>query len=78
MKEHQMVYMYIHFKLTLAIKGTTPAYFAAQEGKLEVLQYLHETAKCDLSISSGEAADNLKPIHAAAQGGHTNIIKVLY
>jgi ankyrin repeat protein len=60
-----------------AADGTTPAYFAAQEGQLEILKYLHEVAKCDLSIPSDEAADNLKPIHAAAQGGHTRILKYI-
>lgn len=54
--------------------GTTPVYFSAQEGKLDAMRFLHETAKCDISIPAG---DNLKPIHAAAQAGHTSIVKVL-
>ena len=53
--------------------GTTPAYFAAQEGRVEALKFLHFKAKCDLKIPSN---DGLKPIHAASQGGHTGIVKV--
>lgn len=53
--------------------GTTPTYFAAQEGQLEALRFLHEGARCDISTPAG---DNLKPIHAAAQAGHTSIVKV--
>ena len=53
--------------------GTTPLYFAAQEGRLPVVKYLYEKGKCDLSARSN---DGRKPIHAACQCGHTHIIKV--
>lgn len=56
--------------------GSTPVYFAAQEGRLEALRFLHDTAKCDLTVPSGDQSDHLKPIHAAAQAGHTHIVKV--
>ena len=57
----------------LSFPGTTPVYFAAQEGRLEALRFLHTKGKCDLNIPS---EDGLKPIHAACQCGHTNIVKV--
>ena len=53
--------------------GTTPVYFAAQEGRLQALQYLYDTANCDMMKAS---EDGLKPIHAACQTGHTSIVKV--
>ena len=53
--------------------GTTPLYFAAQEGRLEALKFLAEKCKCNLSTPS---EDGLKPIHAAAQCGHSHIVKV--
>ena len=53
--------------------GTTPVYFAAQEGRLEALKFLATKLKCDLTTPSN---DGLKPIHAAAQCGHTHIVKV--
>ena len=53
--------------------GTTPIYFAAQEGRLQAIRYLHDIANCDLTIPS---EDGLKPIHAASQAGHTSIVKV--
>ena len=58
---------------SLSVAGTTPLYFAAQEGRLATLKYLHEKAKCDLSSRSN---DGRKPIHAACQCGHTHIVKV--
>ena len=53
--------------------GTTPLYFAAQEGRLGALKFLHEKGKCDLSYPS---SDGRKPIHAACQCGHTHVVKV--
>lgn len=53
--------------------GASPAYYAAQEGRLEVLEYLCEKCRCDVSTACN---DGLKPIHAASQCGHTNIIRV--
>ena len=55
--------------------GTTPLYFAAQEGRLTAVQYLHEKGKCDLFTPS---SDGRRPIHAACQCGHTHIVKVQY
>lgn len=53
--------------------GASPAYYAAQEGRLEVLEFLCEKCKCDMSVPCN---DGLKPIHAASQCGHTKIVKV--
>ena len=53
--------------------GTTPLYFACQEGRVEALKFLHVKGKCDLTTPSN---NGLKPIHAACQCGHTNIVKV--
>lgn len=62
-------------KLTNEINvGASPAYYAAQEGRLEVLEFMHEKCKCDVSAACN---DGLKPIHAASQCGHTNIVKVI-
>ena len=38
-----------------------------------MLKYLHEKGKCDLSSPSN---DGRKPIHAACQCGHTDVVKV--
>ena len=70
------VYHYLHNLHSVMYNnspGASPAYYAAQEGRLEVLEYLCEKCKCDVSIACN---DGLKPIHAASQCGHTSIIKV--
>ena len=48
-------------------------YHAAQQGQLEALKFLVEKCKCKLTVASDDGA---KPIHAAAQCGHTHIIQV--
>lgn len=53
--------------------GTAPVYFAAQEGRLDALRFLHTKAKCSLSTKN---ADGWSPIHAASQGGHAEVIEV--
>ena len=40
---------------------------------MEALKFLHTKGKCDLTTPSN---DGLKPIHAASQCGHTNVVKV--
>ena len=71
-----MIYLLYNHIFCFLGSGTTPVYFAAQEGRLEALRFLHDTAKCDLTVPSGDQSDHLKPIHAAAQAGHTHIVKV--
>lgn len=61
------------FKYNTSYKGTTPVYFAAQEGRLDAIKFLYTKLRCDLATPSN---DGLKPIHAASQCGHTHIVKV--
>ena len=63
----------VYSGLNVVALGATPVYFAAQEGRLQALRYLHDIADCDLTKAS---EDGLKPIHAACQAGHTSIVKV--
>ena len=60
-------------KNILTDSGAPPIYYAAQEGRLEVLKFMSE--KCNFDLSKG-CSDGMKPIHAASQCGHTNIVKV--
>lgn len=53
--------------------GTAPVYFAAQEGRLDALRFLHTKAKCNMNATN---ADGWSPIHAASQGGHADVIEV--
>lgn len=68
-----MNFLVHQMSMLLCVSGTTPVYFAAQEGRLQALQFLHDNANCGLMKAT---EDGLKPIHAACQTGHTSIVKV--
>ena len=55
------------------LAGTTAVYFAAQEGRLECLQYLVREAGAD---PLAKARDGMTAIHAATQGGHLDTVRV--
>jgi ankyrin repeat protein len=54
--------------------GATAAYLAAQQGHLEVVEYLVEEGGASVKLL---AYDGMSCLHAAAQGGHTDIVKWL-
>lgn len=58
----------------MLLVGTSPVYFAAQEGRLECLRYLIREAKADPLAKAG---DGMTAVHAATQGGHFDTVKVL-
>ena len=68
-----MFLKYFHMLFSCFPTGTTPAYFASQEGRVEALKFLHYMGKCGVKIPGD---DGLKPIHATSQGGHTGIVQV--
>ena len=53
--------------------GTTPVYFAAQEGQVETLKYL--IVECDVDGRT-VSNDGMQPIHAATQNGRLHAVKV--
>ena len=69
----KQVYFPEQYNLFSFSTGTTPAYFAAQEGRLECFQHLVDQGKADPVASCN---DGMTPAHCAAQGGHLNIIQV--
>ena len=54
-----------------ASNGTTPAYFASQEGRMDCLQYLVTQADANPRL---RANDGMAPIHAAAQMGQLDCL----
>ena len=54
--------------------GTTPVYYAAQEGRIGILEHLVGQLGCS---ASSRAKDGMMPLHAASQNGHTRVVKYL-
>jgi len=54
-----------------ADNGTTPVYFASQEGRLDCLQFLVTQANANPRL---RANDGMAPIHAAAQMGQLDCL----
>lgn len=54
-----------------ADNGTTPLYFASQEGRLDCLQFLITQTDANPRL---RANDGMAPIHAAAQMGQLNCL----
>jgi hypothetical protein len=57
-----------------AANGATPVYYAAQQGKLNVLKFLITDAKANCKI---RANDGMTAAHAATQCGHLDCLKFL-
>eukprot|EP00118_Oscarella_pearsei_P002875 m.12012 g.12012 ORF g.12012 m.12012 type:complete len:1882 (+) comp23764_c1_seq1:56-5701(+) len=55
-------------------KGTSPVYFASQEGHLALVQYMVTVCKGE---ALARAADGMTSVHAATQGGHLDTVKWL-
>ena len=63
-----------HFKSHSNLRdqsGCTPVYFSAQEGHLDCVKFMVEESKADPTIAS---ADGMTSLHAAAQGGSTEVL----
>ncbi|KAI6654787.1 Espin-like [Oopsacas minuta] len=54
--------------------GCTPVYFSAQEGHYDCVKLMLEESKADPTIAS---ADGMTSLHAAAQGGSTEVLRYL-
>ena len=58
----------------LGAAGATPVFYAAQEGHLEVLQYLVQEADGSLDLV---ACEGITPLLSAAEAGHLDIIRFI-
>ena len=53
--------------------GTTPLYFAAQEGRTQCVQWLIQHSASPFQ----QAHDGMCPVHAAAQAGQTEALQLM-
>ena len=58
----------------LGAAGATPVFYAAQEGHLEVLQYLVQEADGSLDLV---ACEGMTPLLSAAEAGHLDVIRFI-
>lgn len=54
--------------------GCTPVYFSSQEGYLDCVKHMVEESKADPTVAT---ADGMTSLHAAAQGGCTEVYCLL-
>lgn len=69
----KLYYFCSGYHFCLSDLGTTPVYFAAQEGQVETLKYLIVECQVDGRAKSN---DGMQPIHAATQNGRAHAVKV--